>query len=80
VRLLPSDQLAAGLALQGMAFQVSMLAGPALAGLVLAQWRFPAAYGLQACAVLISAMRARRWTWACESTPSVCLPNEGPDS
>ncbi|MGW8846467.1 MFS transporter [Streptomyces xiamenensis] len=54
VRLLPSDQLAAGLALQGMAFQVSMLAGPALAGLVLAQWRFPAAYGLQAYAVLVS--------------------------
>ncbi|WP_019436231.1 MFS transporter [Streptomyces sp. AA0539] len=54
VRLLPSDQLAAGLALQGMAFQVSMLAGPALAGLLLARWDFPAAYGCQAAALVVS--------------------------
>ena len=34
-RLLPPDQVAAGLALQNLAFQVAMLVGPALAGLVL---------------------------------------------
>ncbi|WP_436760032.1 MFS transporter [Streptosporangium sp. V21-05] len=50
VRLLPADQVAAGLALQNVAFQASMLLGPALAGLVLAQWRYPAAYAIQALA------------------------------
>ncbi|GLX01879.1 MFS transporter [Microtetraspora sp. NBRC 16547] len=50
VRLLPADQVAAGLALQNIAFQASMLIGPALAGIVLAQWRYPAAYAIQVVA------------------------------
>ncbi|MEU9844656.1 MFS transporter [Actinomadura sp. NPDC048032] len=54
VRLLPSDQVAAGLALQSVAFQASMLVGPAVAGLVLAQWRYPAAYAVQALATVAS--------------------------
>lgn len=54
VRLLPSDQVAAGLALQNVAFQASMLIGPAVAGLVLAQWRYPAAYAIQALATAAS--------------------------
>ncbi|MFJ9691555.1 MFS transporter [Kitasatospora sp. NPDC101183] len=41
--LLPASQLAAGLALQGLAFQASMLAGPALGGLVIAR------YGVDVC-------------------------------
>ncbi|MBM7818625.1 MFS family permease [Cellulosimicrobium cellulans] len=53
-RLLPPDQVAAGLALQNLAFQVSMLVGPALAGLVVAHWDLPAAYGLQAAAALVA--------------------------
>ncbi|WP_336722341.1 MFS transporter [Cellulosimicrobium cellulans] len=53
-RLLPPDQVAAGLALQNLAFQVAMLVGPALAGLVLARWDLPAAYGLQAVAALVA--------------------------
>ncbi|MEU4538523.1 MFS transporter [Streptosporangium sp. NPDC023825] len=54
VRLLPADQVAAGLALQNVAFQASMLLGPALAGLVLARWHYPAAYAIQALAALAS--------------------------
>ncbi|MFC9970936.1 MFS transporter [Spirillospora sp. NPDC127200] len=50
VRLLPADQVAAGLALQNMAFQASMLVGPALAGVVLAQWGYPSAYVIQVLA------------------------------
>lgn len=42
-RLLPAEQLAAGLALQGFAFQGSLLAGPALGGLITAR------YGASAC-------------------------------
>lgn len=54
VRLLPADQVAAGLALAGISFQAAMLAGPALAGLIIAGWDFPAAYATQAVAVAIS--------------------------
>ncbi len=53
-RLLPPDQVAAGLALQNLAFQVAMLVGPALAGLVVAHWDLPAAYGLQAAAAVVA--------------------------
>jgi MFS family permease len=53
-RLLPADQVAAGLALQNLSFQVAMLVGPALAGLVLARWDLPAAYGLQAVAAVVA--------------------------
>ncbi|MFE4176165.1 MFS transporter [Streptomyces sp. NPDC056909] len=54
VRLLPADQVAAGLALTSVSFQAAMLAGPALAGLVIARWGFPAAYAAQAVAVVVS--------------------------
>ncbi|MEV4091293.1 MFS transporter [Streptosporangium saharense] len=54
VRLLPADQVAAGIALQNIAFQASMLAGPALAGVVLARWHYPAAYAIQFLAGLAS--------------------------
>ncbi|MFI2702266.1 MFS transporter [Cellulosimicrobium composti] len=53
-RLLPPDQVAAGLALQNLAFQVAMLVGPALAGLVLARWDLPVAYGVQAAAATVA--------------------------
>ncbi|MFJ4686690.1 MFS transporter [Streptomyces sp. NPDC088789] len=54
VRLLPADQVAAGLALTNLSFQAAMLAGPAAAGLIIAHWDFPAAYAVQAMAVAIS--------------------------
>ncbi|QEV21731.1 MFS transporter [Streptomyces alboniger] len=54
VRLLPSDQVAAGLALSNLSFQTAMLAGPALAGLIIARWGLFAAYAAQAVAVAIS--------------------------
>ncbi|MEV0041272.1 MFS transporter [Streptomyces sp. NPDC050804] len=54
VRLLPADQVAAGLALTSVSFQAAMLAGPALAGLIIARWGFPAAYAAQAVAVVVS--------------------------
>lgn len=46
-RLLPRDQVAAGLALQQMAFQASMLAGPAIGGALVA-WSLPAGFAAQA--------------------------------
>ncbi|MER7199514.1 MFS transporter [Streptomyces sp. CB01635] len=55
VRLLPADQVAAGLALTNISFQVAMLAGPALlAGLIIARWDLPAAYAAQAVATVVS--------------------------
>ncbi|NGO75972.1 MFS transporter [Streptomyces sp. YC504] len=56
VRLLPSDQVAAGLALMNVSFQAAMLAGPALAGLIIARWDLPAAYAAQAIATVIAAL------------------------
>lgn len=60
VRLLPTDQLAAGLALQNMAFQGAMLLGPALAGLLIARWGFTAAYAVQALASVASLLATLR--------------------
>ncbi|MGA6224319.1 MFS transporter [Streptomyces umbrinus] len=60
VRLLPSDQVAAGLALTNVSFQAAMLAGPALAGLVIARWGFPAAYAAQAVTVAVSMLAVIR--------------------
>ncbi|WP_433475787.1 MFS transporter [Spirillospora sp. CA-142024] len=60
VRLLPADQVAAGLALQNTAFQAAMLVGPALAGIVLAQWRYPAAYAVQALTTAASLIAVAR--------------------
>ncbi|WP_433252573.1 MFS transporter [Streptosporangium sp. CA-135522] len=72
VRLLPADQVAAGLALQNVAFQASMLAGPALAGLVLAQWGHPAAYAIQALAGVASLVAVVR-------LPPMAAPRTGDD-
>jgi predicted MFS family arabinose efflux permease len=71
VRLLPSDQVAAGLALMNVSFQTAMLAGPALAGLIIARWDFPAAYAAQAVALAVSAFSLIR-------LPAV--PPEGADA
>ncbi|MEV7678573.1 MFS transporter [Streptomyces sp. NPDC088341] len=60
VRLLPADQVAAGLALTSVSFQAAMLAGPALAGLIIARWGFPAAYAAQAVAVVVSMLAVIR--------------------
>ncbi|MGW0651836.1 MFS transporter [Streptomyces umbrinus] len=60
VRLLSSDQVAAGLALTNVSFQAAMLAGPALAGLVIARWGFPAAYAVQAVTVAVSMLAVIR--------------------
>ncbi|GAA3469521.1 MFS transporter [Nonomuraea roseola] len=54
VRLLPGDQVAAGLALTNVSFQAAMLAGPAMAGLIIAHWDFSAAYAAQAVAMAVS--------------------------
>lgn len=53
-RLLPTDQQGAGLALSQGAFQISLLAGPALAGLILARWGLKACYLLEALAFCLS--------------------------
>ncbi|MFD7777675.1 MFS transporter [Streptomyces sp. NPDC059753] len=60
VRLLPADQVAAGLALTNISFQVAMLAGPALAGLIIARWDLPAAYAAQAVATVASVLAVIR--------------------
>lgn len=60
VRLLPGDQVAAGLALTNVSFQAAMLAGPALAGLLIARWGFPAAYAAQAAATAVAVLTVAR--------------------
>ncbi|GAA5024440.1 hypothetical protein GCM10025734_82950 [Kitasatospora paranensis] len=60
VRLLAGDQVAAGLALTNVSFQAAMLAGPALAGLIIARWDFPAAYAAQAVAMAVSVLTVIR--------------------
>jgi MFS family permease len=45
-RLLPADQVGAGLALFNLGFQVSMLVGPAIAGVVIAGWGVGACYAI----------------------------------
>ncbi|CAM5235018.1 MFS transporter OS=Streptomyces tendae OX=1932 GN=F3L20_27105 PE=4 SV=1 [Streptomyces tendae] len=60
VRLLPGDQVAAGLALTNVSFQAAMLAGPAMAGLIIARWDFPAAYAAQAVAMAVSMLAVIR--------------------
>ncbi|GGX08866.1 MFS transporter [Streptomyces malachitofuscus] len=60
VRLLPGDQVAAGLALTNVSFQAAMLAGPALAGLIIARWGLGAAYAAQAVATAVSMLALTR--------------------
>jgi len=50
-RLLPRDQVAAGIALQLTSFQVSMLVGPALGGILIAEWGLTVCYLVDAVAV-----------------------------
>ncbi|MBA0052846.1 MFS transporter [Streptomyces sp. AJS327] len=54
VRLLPTDQVASGLALTSLSFQAAMLLGPAVAGLVIARWDFAAAYAGQTGALVLA--------------------------
>jgi MFS family permease len=57
-RLLPAEQLAAGLALTRIGFQTSMLVGPALGGLVVGAWGVGVCYAVDAvsfCAALYGA-------------------------
>lgn len=56
VRLLPGDQVPAGLALMNVSFQAAMLTGPALAGLIIARWDVPAAYSAQALTTAVAAL------------------------
>ncbi|RKT88015.1 Predicted arabinose efflux permease, MFS family [Saccharopolyspora antimicrobica] len=49
-RLLPTDLVRAGVALLNLNFQVAMLLGPALAGVLVAQWGVSACYLLDAAA------------------------------
>lgn len=60
VRLLPGDQVAAGLALTNVSFQAAMLAGPALAGLIIAGWGFSTAYAAQAVAMTVALLAVVR--------------------
>ncbi|WP_445401218.1 MFS transporter [Streptomyces sp. LE64] len=60
VRLLPSDQIASGLALASISFQTAMLAGPAVAGLIIARWDLPAAYAVQAVATTVAMLTVLR--------------------
>lgn len=60
VRLLPGDQVAAGLALTNVSFQAAMLAGPVTAGLIIARWDLAAAYATQAVTVLVATLATFR--------------------
>ncbi|MFI5086605.1 MAG: MFS transporter, partial [Actinomycetales bacterium] len=49
-RILPREQVGAGVALSHLSFQASMLAGPVLAGLIIARWGLAACYAAEALA------------------------------
>ena len=49
-RLLPANEVAAGLALQNLSFQAALLIGPAVGGFIVA-WSLPAAYAAETIAV-----------------------------
>jgi predicted MFS family arabinose efflux permease len=51
-RLLPADQVAAGLALANLSFHGAMLVGPAVAGVVAARWGVGACYAVDALTFL----------------------------
>lgn len=51
-RLLPANQVGAGLALFNLAFQVAMLVGPAVAGVIAARWGVGACYAVDALTFL----------------------------
>jgi len=51
-RLLPADQVGAGLALANLGFQFAMLVGPAIAGVVAARWGVGACYAVDALTFL----------------------------
>lgn len=53
-RLLPESQVSAGVALDLLAFQVAMLGGPVLAGVVLAGWGPSWVYVIDALAILLA--------------------------
>lgn len=58
-RLLPREEVGAGLALQNLAFQTSMLIGPAVGGLLVAA-SLPAAYATQALMASVGLVAALR--------------------
>ncbi|MCK1796742.1 MFS transporter [Streptomyces sp. XM4193] len=60
VRLLPGNELAAGLALQNFASQAAMLLGPAAAGFLIARSGTAAAYLVQTVAVAVSLLAVLR--------------------
>lgn len=53
-RLLPKDQVSAGIALTHTSFQVSMLLGPAAGGAIIARWGVEVCYVVDAATVLIA--------------------------
>lgn len=63
-RLLPSELVAAGIALQMLSFQVAMLTGPALAGVVIGWWGLTACYSLQTLTAAVA-------LWAVWRLPTV---------
>lgn len=63
-RLLPSELVAAGIALQMLSFQVAMLAGPALAGAVIGWWGLTVCYLLETVTAAVS-------LWAVWRLPAV---------
>jgi predicted MFS family arabinose efflux permease len=53
-RLLPTDQVGAGIALFNLGFQFSMLVGPAVAGIIVAGWGVGACYAVDTLTFLAS--------------------------
>lgn len=54
VRLLPADQVGAGIALTNLSFQAAMLVGPAVAGVVTARWGVGACYLLDGLTFVVA--------------------------
>lgn len=67
VRLLPTQQVGAGIALTNLSFQAAMLVGFAVGGVVAAQWGLGACYLLAALtfgAALYGCCCCRRCAWS----------------
>lgn len=76
-RLLPAGQVPAGIALTSVAFQFSVLVGPAAGGVMLAVWGFPAAYALQAATLVAALLATARLPAMPPQAPPATDPSAG---
>ena len=77
-RLVRPDQLTAAIALNTLGGRITMLAGPALAGLVAAAWGLRACYTIDAISFLASLYATARLPAMRPAPPAAVPPGQGP--